>query len=195
MVHLVILDCLLFLPDGNDRKISLKIRCQCQTLRPVQDNTIKLQGRSCFFLDYYLTLLFSFQCLIKLIILFVLLNVYTNITGKYLYEVWHLFPCGKQLHDHIISLIGDVWGCLTPSLFIELPISSQESELSYICVIEVSVLSLSLILLLDLGTVPTVFLIVCFNSIDVDLNSTWRWCSVRLFLQLLIGRFLSCLRY
>jgi hypothetical protein len=29
----------------------------------------------------------------------------------------------------------------------------------------------------------------------VDLNSTWRWCSVRLFLQLLIGRFLSCLRY
>ena len=40
---------------------------------------------------------------------------------------------------------------ISPLCFIEMPIPSQESELSCICVLEISMLSLSTILLLDFG--------------------------------------------
>jgi hypothetical protein len=52
-----------------------------------------------------------------------------------------LFAWGIRLHDHIISLRGEFWTLktsLTPSLFIEVPESSQERELSFICVLRVS---------------------------------------------------------
>ena len=53
-----------------------------------------------------------------------------------------LFAWGIRLHDRIISLRGEFWTLktsLTPSLFIEVPESSQERELSFICVLRVSV--------------------------------------------------------
>ena len=46
---------------------------------------------------------------------------------------------------------------LALSLFIEVPVSSQESEQSCICVLGVSIWPLSMIFLLDFGTVLTVW--------------------------------------
>ena len=73
----------------------------------------------------------------------------------------------KQLHDCIISLREDVWAhktSLTLSLFIEVPVSSQESEQSCTCV---SILSLSTLFLLDFKTVPTVWIFLVFHFINV----------------------------
>jgi len=53
-------------------------------------------------------------------------------------EDWtHKTSCGKDLHDPIHSLSGEDWThktSLTPTLFIYLPVASQESEQSCICV-------------------------------------------------------------
>jgi hypothetical protein len=60
--------------------------------------------------------------------------------------------CRKHLHDHIISLRGDVWGhktSLIRPLFIEVSVSSQENEQSSICMLRVSILPLSTMFLLD----------------------------------------------
>ena len=53
-----------------------------------------------------------------------------------------LLTCGKHLHDCIISLRGDVWDhkiSLTPPLFIEVPVPSQDNDMSCICVLEVTI--------------------------------------------------------
>ena len=66
---------------------------------------------------------------------------------------WH-----KHLHESIISLKGEAWGhkaSLSPAHNIEVPVSSQESERSCICVSGVSILPLSTILLLNFGNVST----------------------------------------
>ena len=81
---------------------------------------------------------------------------------------WH-----KHLHESIISLKGEAWGhkaSLSPTHNIEVPVSSQESERSClcmlgvpsqeserscICVSGVSILPLSTILLLNFGNVST----------------------------------------
>ena len=58
----------------------------------------------------------------------------TNIDGI-------LLTCRRHLHDLIISLLGEVWThetSLTPPLFIDVSIPSQESERSCICVLGVS---------------------------------------------------------
>jgi hypothetical protein len=58
----------------------------------------------------------------------------TNIDGI-------LLTCRRHLHDRIISLLGEVWThetSLTPPLFIDVSIPSQESERSCICVLGVS---------------------------------------------------------
>ena len=63
-----------------------------------------------------------------------------------------------SLHDHIISLRGEVWAhktSLTLPLVTEVPVPSQESELSYIRVFMVSIFPLSTILIFDFETVPT----------------------------------------
>jgi hypothetical protein len=52
---------------------------------------------------------------------------------------------------------------LTPSLFIEVPVPSQESEQSYFCELGVSILPLSKIFLLEFGTVLTG--IYCFSDV------------------------------
>jgi hypothetical protein len=46
---------------------------------------------------------------------------------------------------------------LTPPLFIEVPVSSQESERSCICVLGIPNVSLFMLLLVDIGTVPIVW--------------------------------------
>ena len=58
---------------------------------------------------------------------------------------------------------------LTPSLFIEMSIPSQASEWSCICVLRISILPLSLIFLLDFGTVPTVWYFIFHFVIDREL--------------------------
>jgi hypothetical protein len=66
---------------------------------------------------------------------------------------WH-----KHLHESIISLRGEVWGhktSLNPAHNIEVPVPSQESERSCICVSGVSILPLSTIFLLNFGNVST----------------------------------------
>ena len=60
---------------------------------------------------------------------------------------------------------GDVWPnktSLAPPPFIEVPVPRQECEQSCICTLWVSILPLSTILLLDFGTVPTVWY-YCFS--------------------------------
>jgi hypothetical protein len=52
---------------------------------------------------------------------------------------------------------------VTPSLFIEVPVPSQESEQSYFCELGVSILPLSKIFLLEFGTVLTG--IYCFSDV------------------------------
>ena len=67
---------------------------------------------------------------------------------------------GKHLHDHIISLRVEFWthkANLIPPLFIEVPVPSQESERSCICVSEVLIVPLSTILIFDFGTVLIVW--------------------------------------
>ena len=49
---------------------------------------------------------------------------------------------------------------------IEVPVPSQESEWSCICVLELSIFPLSTIFLLDFGTVPTVVFFV-FHFIEL----------------------------
>ena len=69
--------------------------------------------------------------------------------------------CEKHLHDPIISIRGEGWiykTSLTPPLFIEVPVPSQESERSCICLLIILTMPLFTILIhvLDLGIVPTV---------------------------------------
>ena len=65
------------------------------------------------------------------------------------------------LHDYIISLKGEeVWAHitkLTPPFCIEVPVLSQESERSCICVLRVSILPPCTIFLSDFGTVSIVW--------------------------------------
>jgi hypothetical protein len=66
----------------------------------------------------------------------------------------------NYLHDHIISLRGEIWAhntSLTPPLFIEVFLPSQESEWSCICVLGVSILPLPTILIFDFRIVLTVW--------------------------------------
>ena len=74
-----------------------------------------------------------------------------------------LLTRGKYLHDRIISLRGKIWAnttSLTPPLFIEVSVPSNESKRSCICVLEVSILPLSKILIFDFGIIPSVVFFV-----------------------------------
>ena len=64
------------------------------------------------------------------------------------------------LYDLIISLREEVWAhktSLTLPLFIQVPVISKESKQSCICVLEVLILSLSMILILDFRIVQAVW--------------------------------------
>jgi len=63
-----------------------------------------------------------------------------------------LLTCVKHLQDRIISLRGDVWvhkTSLTPPFVLEVPVPRQESEKSCLCVLGISMLPLSTILIFD----------------------------------------------
>ena len=75
-------------------------------------------------------------------------------------NIFHNFIFNKYWSDDsIISTRGEVWDhktSLSLPLSTELPVPSQESELSCICVLGVSFLALSTILIFDFWIVPTV---------------------------------------
>ena len=77
--------------------------------------------------------------------------------------VWQYFKIQVNtifLHDCIISLRWEVWThkpSLTLPLSTEVPVPSQESEWSCICVLEVLILATSTIFRLDFGTVETLW--------------------------------------
>ena len=83
-----------------------------------------------------------------------------------LYIIFPVLPL-KHIHDCIILQRGEVWihqASLIPLFDIEVPVSNQETELSCIfvcvCVLGVSyvcVFAVSMILLLDFGTVLVLF--------------------------------------
>jgi hypothetical protein len=73
------------------------------------------------------------------------------------------------------SLRGEVWArktSLTLPLFIELPVPSQESAQSCICVLRVSIFPVSRILIFDLGIVPTVWYFFVFHFITTTTTTT-----------------------
>ena len=80
----------------------------------------------------------------------------------------------KHLHDLIVSLIREAWGHIAgfiPPLFIEVPVTTPESDRSRtrICVLGVSILFLSTILLLDFGNVLTIWYFFYFNPISQNI--------------------------
>ena len=89
-----------------------------------------------------------------------------------------LITCGNHLHNCIISLKREVWACktsLTLPLFIKVPVPSQESEGSCICVLGVSILPLSTILIFNFRIVPTVWYFFYF------ILEWFRQCGIFLF--------------
>ena len=70
---------------------------------------------------------------------------------------WSL-TCGKYLHDTIMLLRWEVWGySLTPLLFIEVPVPSQESGWSCISVLGLSLLALYTVMIFDFAIVLTMW--------------------------------------
>jgi hypothetical protein len=91
--------------------------------------------------------------------------LYHNDVRLVIYEGCHFTQMWKHVHDHIISLRGGVWAhktSLSPPLFIEVPVQSQESKQLCICVFGISILPLSTILIFYFGIVPIV-IFFCFS--------------------------------
>jgi hypothetical protein len=89
----------------------------------------------------------------KIIAFFIL----SNAVARLYVMVGILLTCRKHLHDPIISLRGEVYDHITslaPHLSIEAPVLNQESERSCICVLGVSILPLSAILIFHIRIVP-----------------------------------------
>lgn len=96
--------------------------------------------------------------------------------GYHVSVLW--FYCSKTpfiLFHFIISLREEIWAhttTLTHHLFIEVSGPSQVNEQLYICVLGVYILSLSVILMLDFRTVPTVgyvlfLILLAFQSFNI----------------------------
>jgi hypothetical protein len=116
---------------------------------------LKIRQRACLFSFHKITAFF-------------LLMLHLQSVG-YMHVRACVLTCGKYLHDRIIS--ENIWvhrirlalpliffievpapsqerkTCLIPPFFIEVPVSSQESELSCMCLLDLSVLSLCTIYL------------------------------------------------
>ena len=89
----------------------------------------------------------------------------TTLFARLYMMVGILLTCIKHLHDHNISLRGEgqeYKTSLTLPLFIEVPVPSQESEQSCICVLGEYILPHVAIVLLDFGIVPSAWYIVFF---------------------------------
>ena len=92
-------------------------------------------------------------------------SVLYNNTVRLVVKICILLTCGKQLHDNIISLRGEMLAhktSISPPRFIEVPVPSQKIDQSCICVYGVSILPLSTILIFDFGIVPTVWYFLLF---------------------------------
>jgi hypothetical protein len=79
-----------------------------------------------------------------------------------------LFTRAKHLNDFVISLQVEIWGhdtSLTPGICILVPVSSQESERSPICLRGVDIVFVSMICLLDFRIVFSSF--YYFNSYNL----------------------------
>ena len=73
---------------------------------------------------------------------------------------------GEHWYDCISSIQGEVWAhnnCLTLSHFIEVSEPRQGSDWSPVCVLCVSIVLLSTILIFNYGVVPTLFYFFIFN--------------------------------
>ena len=95
----------------------------------------------------------------RLNILIIAFFIKTLFTQLYV-RVGILLTRGKYLHVRIISIkwnFCDHKTSLTPPLFIEVLVAIQESEWSCLWMLEVSILLLSMVALLDLRNVPTVW--------------------------------------
>jgi len=87
-----------------------------------------------------------------------------------------LLTCAKHSHDLIFSLTWEILAhktSLAPPSFIEVPVPSQESEWSCICVLGVLILSLPTIFLLTFGTVSTVWYLFVFLLTFGTVSTVW----------------------
>ena len=85
------------------------------------------------------------------------------------------FYCRKHLHDRMHSLRGEGWAhksSLIPPPVIEVPVPSQGSAQSCICVLRVSIFPLSRFLIFDFGIVPTVWYFCVFHFITTKTTTT-----------------------
>ena len=99
-------------------------------------------------------------CIVLKLIALIIITLFAQLCGR----VGILNTCGK--HDHIISIRGDAWvhqSSLTRPLSNEVPVPSEESERSCICVLGVSIITLSTILIIDFEFIPTVWYFLCFS--------------------------------
>ena len=97
-----------------------------------------------------------------------------------------LFTRAKHLNDFVISLQVEVWGhdtSMTPELCILVPVSSQESERSPICLRGVDIVFVSMICLLYFG-------IGIFLHFITSTATTFDWLCLSMFK---FSLFLGCL--
>jgi len=100
-------------------------------------------------------------CIMFKITAFFIITLLARLYGR----IGILLICGNNLHNRIISPRGEAWAHttrLTLTLFIEVPVSSQYSKRSCICVFGVSNLSLSAVLIFHFGIVPRVWYCLFF---------------------------------
>ena len=91
----------------------------------------------------------------------------------YYNAVPQLLTCGKNLHEHITSLRGEVWAhttSLTPPLYIEVAAPNQESERSCIYVLGILIFPLSTILIFDLRIDQAVWYLLFFYDFRIVLT-------------------------
>lgn len=83
-----------------------------------------------------------------------------------IYQCFHFTYMWNILawQDHFLQR-DRFWHIKSPPIFIELSVSSHESQRSCICVLVVSILPLSAIFRLDFDTVPTVWYFISFYFI------------------------------
>jgi hypothetical protein len=98
----------------------------CLLYNKCNDYKIPITKTACFTKNQWLGLFWLF--------IYYIYEIFIDVCIFFCYS---LLPCGKNLHDCIISLRGEVCvhkTSLTPPLFIEVFVSSQTSERSCICV-------------------------------------------------------------
>ena len=99
------------------------------------------------------------SCAFVVLIILMLFMLYT-----YIVTICFIVFCQRLW---FYSRLGET--SITPPLFIEVPVPSKESERPYICVLGVSILPISTILIFDFGNVPTDNVVIFFFILILDL--------------------------